>query len=59
MTAREHMINTLLDAGVDEAADYALPAMWQWLLWRASTSGPGACTATRSGLPRVANEPVS
>lgn len=36
MTPREHVTNTLLAEGVDEAAvEYTLPAVSQWLMWRA------------------------
>lgn len=36
MTPYELVTNILLEAGADEdAADYALPAVSQWLTWRA------------------------
>jgi hypothetical protein len=60
MTARERMINTLRDAGVDEAAaGYALPAMPQWLLRRAEHLRAGGLYGDAVWFARVANEPVS
>jgi hypothetical protein len=36
MTAREYVINALLAVGADEdAVEYVLPAVSQWLTWRA------------------------
>ena len=35
-SARDHVANALITAGVDEyVAETALPALGQWLLWRA------------------------
>ena len=57
MTAREHLINALVFSGYDErAAEYALPAMRQWLLWRAEELRAEGLHADATWFMRIANE---
>jgi hypothetical protein len=57
MTARELIMNALVSSGYDErAADHALPAVRQWLLWRAEELRAEGLHADATWFARVANE---
>ena len=57
ITARELIMNALLRSGYDEgAADHALPAVQQWLLWRAEELRAEGLYADAAWFARVANE---
>ena len=57
MTARELIMNALMSSGYDEgAADHALPAVRQWLLWRAEELRAEGLHADATWFTRVANE---
>jgi hypothetical protein len=57
ITARELIMNALLSSGYDEgAADRALPAVQQWLLWRAEELRAEGLYADAAWFTRVANE---
>jgi hypothetical protein len=55
--AQEHVTNVLLAAGADErAAEYALPAIAQWLRWRAEQLRAEGLYGDAAWFARVANE---
>jgi hypothetical protein len=57
ITPRESIMNALLRSGYDEgAADHALPAVRQWLLWRAEELRAEGLHADATWYARVANE---
>jgi hypothetical protein len=57
MTARELIMNALVSSGYDErAADHAVPAVRQWLLWRAEELRAEGLHADATWFARVANE---
>jgi hypothetical protein len=57
MTVREHLINVLLAADVDErAAEYVVPALGQWLLWRAEQLRAEGLYRDASWFSRIASE---
>lgn len=60
MTPREHVTNTLLEVGANEdAAEYALPAVSQWLMWRAEQLRAEGKFGDAVWYDRVANEIAS
>lgn len=57
MSPREHVTNTLLAEGVDEdAVEYALPAVSQWLMWRAEQMRAEGKFGDAVWFDRIANE---
>lgn len=57
MTLREHLTNILLQVGADEdAVVYALPAVNQWLIWRAEQLRAEGKFDDAAWFSRVANE---
>lgn len=57
MTLRELIANTLIEAGADgDAAEYMLPAVRQWLMWRAEQLRAEGKWDDAVWFARIANE---
>lgn len=57
MTLRELIANTLIEAGADEdTVEYTLPAVRQWLMWRAEQLRAEGKWDDAVWFTRIANE---